>query len=316
MKTMLHLIVLVSFTGYSQTIEKFYDYNWKETNNLQQARFYSVIKKTDSLWVDYDYFIFEKTVQMVGYYKDSSQKIRQGEFKWFYSNGFLQTQGRFENNKRSGLWIGYHQNGNMSDSAFYLDGKPIGVSMAWHDNGYPADSSFHYADGSGMTIQWFDNGNPSVAGLLATGDKKNGKWKFFHKNGNLSALEIYDNGNLVSKEYFDENGTIQKDTTNRDHDLEFPGGGPAWKKYMEKHVNWPANLTFKTSGQAVVMVRFAVDEEGNVSEVYVTLPFHPAFDKIALDAIRKSPKWIPAVSHNRKIKSYRTQPVTFALVDD
>src|SRR5262245_32526345 len=127
MKTLLAFILTVSsFISQSQTIEKFYDENWKETNNLQSARFYSLMEKKDSLWNQTDYFIFEKKIEMVGSYKDSLGKIRHGEFTWFYPNGNLEKKGSFDNNKREGQWIGYHANGNMSDSAFYVAGKRNG----------------------------------------------------------------------------------------------------------------------------------------------------------------------------------------------
>jgi outer membrane biosynthesis protein TonB len=55
-----------------------------------------------------------------------------------------------------------------------------------------------------------------------------------------------------------------------------------------------------------------VDEEGTIQDAEVTGSLHPDFDKVALEAIKNSPKWIPAIDHNRKIKAYRRQPVTFA----
>jgi len=60
------------------------------------------------------------------------------------------------------------------------------------------------------------------------------------------------------------------------------------------------------------VVSFVINEEGQVEEAFASSPFHPAFDKIALDIIRASPKWNPAMdAHNRKVKAYRRQPVTF-----
>ena len=313
---LLSLFVLSVFICQSQTIEKYYDYNWNITRDPLAARFYSITEFRDSLWCTKDYYVFEKTLQMTGSYKDSSGKIRHGEFTWYHPNGYLQGKGRFDNNKYEGSWIHYHQNGRMMDSAYYVNGKKFGVSLSWHYNGYMADSSFYYSDGSGVVVQWFDNGIPSLAGRTAAGGKMNGKWQFFHKNGNLSALETYENGQLMYKEYFDEHGVKQHDTTNRDRDVDFPENGKAWGKFLQRHVYWPPNLKFKTITSAVVMVRFAVNEEGNVVDVYVSLPLHPEFDRIALNAVKQSPRWQPAVSHNRKIKAYRTQPVTFVQVDE
>jgi len=64
--------------------------------------------------------------------------------------------------------------------------------------------------------------------------------------------------------------------------------------------------------KAVVVVTFSIDENGNVTEVFTSTPFNSAFDKIAEDVIRHSPKWIPAMEHNRTIRTVRSQPVYFA----
>jgi antitoxin component YwqK of YwqJK toxin-antitoxin module len=303
--------IVTSIICHSQTIEKYYDYRWEITNNPREARYYSVTEFRDSLWFTNDYFVFERSLQMTGSYRDSSQKIRHGEFTWYHPNGYLERKGRFDNNNYTGSWVSYHPNGIMMDSAYYVDRKKYGISLGWHYNGYMADSTFSYSDGTGISVQWFDNGIPSAAGRMSAGGKRNGKWQFFHKNGKLSALETYENGQIMDREYYDEQGGTENKNINKDRDAEFPGGSREWLKFLNKHIYWPRDLQFETPGMAVVMVRFAIDEEGKISDAYVSLPLHPEFDRIALRAIKQSPKWIPAISHNRKIKVYRTQPITF-----
>ena len=60
------------------------------------------------------------------------------------------------------------------------------------------------------------------------------------------------------------------------------------------------------------MISAVVDEEGNIKDAYVSVPFHPEFDEIALEVVTKSPKWIPAKLYNRNVKFYIKQPVTFS----
>jgi len=317
MKTpFLILCTLLTLAAKTQTSEKFYDYKWKLTTNPAKARFYSIIEKKDSLWQRSDYYVYEKKLQMKGTYKDSAAKIKHGEFTSYYPDGYLQSQGSYINNKANGLWVDYYANGSMKDSSNYILGIKRGVSLSWHYNGFISDSTVTNADGSGVAVQWFDNGTVSSAGRLAAGGKLNGKWQYFHKNGNPSSFEIYDNGQLVSKEYFDEKGVKAIDTASKDRDVDFPGGMEAWQKYLQKHVYWPPNSRFSTDGEAVVLISWAIDEDGRIVDAFVALPLHPEFDKIALSAIKRSPRWQPAISHNRKVKSYRTQPITFAQVSN
>jgi TonB family protein len=98
-------------------------------------------------------------------------------------------------------------------------------------------------------------------------------------------------------------------------EAEFKGGVTGWVKYLEKKLYWPANLEFTPSGEVTVGITFAVDENGKVTDAEVSMPFHASFDKIALETVKNGPAWAPEVSHNRKIKVYRVQPITFSQPD-
>jgi TonB family protein len=310
------LVFLLVFSKLqAQTVEKYYDYNWKPCDP-SVARFYSVVKKTDSGYVQHDYFIRERAIQMIGKYSDKDSKVRNGYFTYFHSNGFVQSQGHYVAGKREGLWTSYHSNGIMSDSTVYRGNEITGISLAWHYNGFTADSINIKDDSSGVQVSWFDNGIPSLAGLYAAGKKKTGKWIFYHNNGIKSAIETYKAGKLVEKQYFDENGKEKKDTTNRDKEAGFPGGIAAWQSYLVKKIWFPDQYRLTNGEKAIVGVNFTIDEEGNVKDAFVSIPFHPEFDRIALKAITNSPKWKPAVDHNRKVKDRFTQPVTFHQVDE
>lgn len=57
-------------------------------------------------------------------------------------------------------------------------------------------------------------------------------------------------------------------------------------------------------------VQFIVDKEGNVSEVQALNMKGTKLAEIAVNAIRKGPKWNAAIQNGRKVKAYRRQPVT------
>lgn len=295
----------------AQHIERFYDFRWQPCD-AGSARFYTELDKKDSLWERKDYFIHERSLQMKGNYTDTSCKIATGNFVYYYANKRLESQGAYMNGKKDGLWLDYYPNGIMQDSIVYKSGNKTGTSLAWHSNGYLQDSAVWQNDGSGVEISWFDNGNPSAAGRFSAGYKMNGKWQFFHKNGKLSALELYDNGVLTDKQYFDEDGYGLTDTTNKDKAAEFPGGNSAWQKYLSKHLYFPTQYKFENADKAVVVIRAVIDEDGNLTDAEVNTPLYPAFDDIALNAVKKSPKWQPAIQHNRRVKYAFSQPVYFS----
>lgn len=294
---------------YAQKTETYYTYNWKPCKP-EIARFYSVLQKTDSGWLRYDYYINGPTLQMKALFEDSACKIFNGQCAFFYPNGQLSSLGREIHNKNEGVCVGYHSNGMMSDSANYHNGIPIGNRYKWHPNGIIADSINHTNDSMDVAIQWYDNGVVSQAGYYLH-DKAHGKWQYFHRNGKPAGMETFNNGKLVTAEYLNEDGSKLADTSQSHAGASFKGGLSGWQHYLNNKLYWPGGYEFSNGNQAVVLIQLTINEDGNLENVEVAIPFHPVFDKIALDIIRNSPAWKPAISHNRKVKETFLQPVTF-----
>jgi TonB family protein len=298
-----------------QKTEKYFDYQWHETD-VVHARFYSLIEKTDSGWHRRDYFLHSLTQQMEGFYTDSACKIPSGYFRYYHPNRHIQSMGAYRDGKKQGLWMSYYSDGLLYDSTVYESGNPVGVRVSWYRSGYMRDSGNYNPDGSGIHISWFDNGQPSFAGRYAPGYKRFGKWQYFYRDGGISFTEIYDpQGRLLSKSLFDEKGTLLVDTANDDRAASFPGGQKAWSRYLSRALYFPEQYRITNGDEATVVVTATINEDGRVTDVEVAVPFYPAFDKIALEAISRCPNWVPAMDHHRKVKDYIRQPVTFSQTE-
>ncbi len=298
-------------SSYSQkTTERYYDYKWRPCM-LEDARFYSIIKNTDTGWYRTDIFINLKKIQMAGLYEDKENTISNGTFYWFYSNGTLKSVGRYVHNKKDGVWLNYFQDKSLKDSSNYKDGNLMG-SLGWYSNGFMRDSLNVDSYGNGVYVSWFDNGNPSSAGKYVDYNKQNGMWQYFHKNGKLSSAEVYERNILKDKKYYTENGGAMTDTTSRDSDAYFAGGDKAWSKFLSKNLHFPSNYEIQNNHEITNVVSGTITDEGNIIEIEVTVPVSYVFDKVALDALKNSPKWIPAVSHNRKVYDTFSQAVNFS----
>lgn len=294
----------------AQSEIRYYDYNWKPCAPAA-ARFVSEIIRTDSGFLHRDYFVHEKSLQMTGLYADAEGKTRNGQFYYFHANQNLESTGAYRGGKKQGPWLSYHSNGMMQDSSHYDNGRIVGISMSWWPNGIPSDSLHVNEDGTSVRVSWHEDGAPSAAGRYDVNQERTGKWQFFHPNGSPSSIEVYVNGKLTEQQLFDEKGIPEKPGSIRDRDAEFPGGMAAWQKYLYKKIYFPDGFKFTNTDQAIVVVSFSIDPEGNVGDVFVSTPFYPQFDRIAKKAIEDAPKWKPAISHNRKVKVWRRQPVTF-----
>lgn len=311
MKYLLFLFAAInSLSLAAQKTTTFYDFYWKPTN-VDRARYYSELEKTDSGWLRRDFYINTLKLQMQALYKDSACKIQQGYALYFHPNGTPSSIGRFENNKREGVVVRYHSNGMIFDSATYKEDRPVGNRYYWHRTGFMSDSISHVNDSTDVHIAWFDDGALSFAGYTLW-NKKNGKWKYFHRNGNLAGIEVFDKGKVVQKEYFNVDGTAQPDTAKANSDPVFKKGGKeGWIRFLEKNSYWPPGLKLVNTNTVTVGVQFTINEEGKIENIEMYSPFLPAFDKIAMEIVRISPAWIPALANNRKIKFTLRQPITF-----
>jgi protein TonB len=109
-------------------------------------------------------------------------------------------------------------------------------------------------------------------------------------------------------------------------DAEFPGGVSGWTRYVTREIERNIDELQDDGRSGTIVVLFIVDKEGQVSEVRALpcseagvarcLPPNSKLAEIAVSAIRKGPKWKPAVQNGRNVKAYRRQPVTFQLAED
>jgi antitoxin component YwqK of YwqJK toxin-antitoxin module len=293
----------------AQSAFTFYDYNWKECS-ASEARFASAVTKTDSGWLRKDYYLPKRNLQMQGLYKDSTTRVKNGSFYFFHSNGKLESKGVYRNNKKEGTWLRFHPNGAMSDSTVFDNGHMTGISIQWHNNSYESDST-NYDSDPVVHVSWHNDGSVSEAGRLDAAGNQIGKWRYYHRNGQVSADEFYQDGKLISVKYFAEDGSPVNDTSNKNHSAIFPGGVDAWLKFLGNKLYWPTQYQLVNGDLAAIGVQFTIDENGDVQDVFIFTPFEEAFNDIVIRAIKQSPKWKPAVWHNRRVPIVHRQTVNF-----
>ena len=131
-----------------------------------------------------------------------------------------------------------------------------------------------------------------------------------------------DDGVVEAPKVEDEDKVFQK----VEIDAEFPGGNQAWFRYVSREIERNMDELQDDGKSGTVVVLFIVDKEGGVSEVRalgcseagVPNCLGPAtkLAQVAVAAIKKGPKWKPAVQNGRNVKAYRRQPVTFRLEEE
>ena len=85
-----------------------------------------------------------------------------------------------------------------------------------------------------------------------------------------------------------------------EHQPEFPGGMAAFNKYLVK--NLKAGRSPNGEIKTKLIVQFVVEKDGSLSSIKVLKSISPITDRSAIDALKRSPKWIPGKIHNEPVR--------------
>lgn len=90
----------------------------------------------------------------------------------------------------------------------------------------------------------------------------------------------------------------------------FKGGDEALMQWLNENIKYPDEAMRKgVSGR--VLVRFFIDEDGNVQQPEIVESVDSMLDNEALRVVNAMPKWTPGKTNGKAVKVYFTLPVTF-----
>ncbi len=90
----------------------------------------------------------------------------------------------------------------------------------------------------------------------------------------------------------------------------YPGGRPAWEKYLRQHLHYPAEAG-RAGVKGSVYVGFTVCEDGSILDPQFLRGIHPDCDREALRLIGQMPNWVPGRQNGRAVPVYLVLPVKF-----
>ena len=96
----------------------------------------------------------------------------------------------------------------------------------------------------------------------------------------------------------------------------FPGGGDAWKKYLERNLRSQTPVDMGApAGIYTVVVSFLVARDGTTSEIEVLSAPDPDYGttKEAIRVIQRSGKWQPAIQNGRTVVFREKQKIIFQV---
>lgn len=148
-----------------------------------------------------------------------------------------------------------------------------------------------------------------------------GSWYFTNDTNRVYLQKKFENGRLKEVIDFIKRDSVNKakgntestgELTDVQSESEFPGGGSAWARYLNKNFRYPERA-IKSRLQGEVGIQFIVNLDGKVEDVEVYKSVEYSLDDEARRLIDISPRWTPAIKDGKKIKTYKRQPVVFRI---
>jgi hypothetical protein len=132
--------------------------------------------------------------------------------------------------------------------------------------------------------------------------QENGEWKYYHANGQLSAIITYLEGNKVNAIYFEEDGTPAGEDKITDKAAYYQKGIEALYREIYSHIIRPVGRKKNITGFDSIQMR--VNRSGQVVDEFVHTSAGQKLDRISLTAAKYVRDWVPALEHNRLVSQY------------
>lgn len=107
---------------------------------------------------------------------------------------------------------------------------------------------------------------------------------------------------------------VKQEVTNKVYTIaeQMPSFKGNVNQWLSQNLTYPAAAA-ENGIQGKVVVKFVVDEHGNVSDVQVVRSVDPSLDREAVNTVKRMPKWNPGMQNGQPVKVWYTLPVTFKL---
>lgn len=92
----------------------------------------------------------------------------------------------------------------------------------------------------------------------------------------------------------------------------FPGGDAGWLQYLNDNLHYPKRA-IDHFVRGTVVLWFEVAPTGKLKELQIKQSIELSIDDEALRMAQNSPDWIPAIRFDRRLRSYKAQPIVFRL---
>ena len=131
-------------------------------------------------------------------------------------------EGKYNDNKKNGIWKEYFCNGNTKNKITFQSGRPDGYAIMYHENGkISEEGTWKINKWVGNYKLYYENGNVQQEFTFNPGGKREGAQKYYYEDGTTQIEGNWNGGKEsgVVKEYY-PNGEVKKEVNYNNGDAD------------------------------------------------------------------------------------------------
>jgi antitoxin component YwqK of YwqJK toxin-antitoxin module len=202
---------------------------------------------------------------------------RNGKWKDLYSNGKIQAEGQYTENRRSGQWKFYNSAEKIEQTGSYNNGRPDGLWNWYYEEGtILKEEEYFQGQRDGLSTEYSTTGDVIAQGQYSDGER-NGAWKF--KSGDLTEEGKYITGlkDGVWKTYYSNGklkfkGNYVQGNPDGPQIFYYENGRTKEEQYFESGIRQKTWKKFNEEGAPFLVISYRDDSEVSINGVRIKLP--------------------------------------------
>ena len=202
---------------------------------------------------------------------------RNGKWKDLFSNGKVQAEGQFTDNRRTGQWKFYNISEKVEQTGSYNNNRPDGLWNWYYDSGaLRKEEEYFQGQRDGRSTEYSESGDIIAQGQYSDGEK-NGPWKY--KTGDITEEGKYITGlkdGLWKTSYINGKlkfkGNFVQGNPDGQQTFYYENGKIKEEQYFQMGIRQKTWKKFTEDGTTFLVISYKDDVEVSINGVRIKLP--------------------------------------------
>jgi len=202
---------------------------------------------------------------------------RNGKWKDLFSDGKVQAEGQFTDNRRTGQWKFYNISEKVEQTGSYNNNRPDGLWNWYYDSGaLRKEEEYFQGQRDGRSTEYSESGDIIAQGQYSDGEK-NGPWKY--KTGDITEEGKYITGlkdGLWKTPYINGKlkfkGNFVQGNPDGQQTFYYENGKIKEEQYFQMGIRQKTWKKFTEDGTTFLVISYKDDVEVSINGVRIKLP--------------------------------------------